>query len=137
MIKLKEMKNDSENKNIPKLIQKTKKEFDKAMDDDLNISLALSHVFDFVKEINTLMMENRIGKKSAKEIINLMNDFDKILGVLEEQEKLSVELKNLIDEREKARKEKDFAKADEIRENLRTKGIMLEDTKDGIRWKKA
>ncbi|HLC62160.1 MAG TPA: cysteine--tRNA ligase [Candidatus Nanoarchaeia archaeon] len=137
MVKLKEIKNNNENKNIKKLIDKTKKSFDKSMDDDLNISGALAVVFDFVKEINTLMMENKIGKNNSTEIINLMNDFDSVLGVLQEKEgKLSHELKKLIDEREKARKEKDFAKADKLRNELKEKGIILEDTKEGVRWKK-
>ena len=107
------------------------------MDDDLNISIALSHIFEFVKEINTLMMENKIGKINAQEIINLMNELAGVLGILEEkEEKLQPELKKLIEEREKARKEKNFARADEIREELKQKGIILEDTKEGVRWKK-
>ncbi len=137
MIKLKEIKSRIDNKNIETLIQKTKKEFEKAMDDDLNISIALSNVFEFVKETNTLMMENKIGKNDSKKIIKLIDNLDKVLGVLEEkEEKLSQELKKLIDEREKARKEKDYEKADKIRQQLREKGIILEDTKEGVRWKK-
>lgn len=137
LIKLKEIKNDAENKQIDKLIHKTKNEFQKSMDDDLNISAALSHVFEFVKEINTLMMQNKIGKNNAKKISDLMHDFDKILGILEDKEgKLNPELKKLIDEREKARKAKDFARADKIREDLKKRGIVLEDTKDGVRWKR-
>ena len=67
-----------------------------------------------------------------------MMGFDTILGILEEKDdKLSSEIKNLIDEREKARKEKDFQKADRLREELNRKGIILEDTKDGVRWKKT
>src|SRR3989344_359876 len=136
MIKLKEIKSDIKNKNIEKLIQKTKKDFEKEMDDDLNISNALAHVFEFVKEVNTLMMENKIGKNGAKKIIDFMCGMDKVLGVLEEkEEKLSPELKKLIDERETARKEKDYAKADRIRQQLKGKGIILEDTKEGVRWK--
>ena len=123
-------------KRIFSIISKLKKEFEGAMDDDLNISEALSHIFEFVKRVNTMMMENKLGRDAAKDIIKSMAEFDKILGVLEEKEEnLSAELKNLIDEREKARKEKDFKKADEIREELKNKGIVLEDTKGGIRWK--
>ena len=137
MIKLKEIKNQIKNKNVDKQIQKTKKLFEEAMDDDLNISIALSHIFEFVKEINTLVMENKIGKNDAKKIINLMRGFDKVLGILEEKEdKLSSELKKLIDEREKARKEKNFAKADMIRNQLKENGVILEDTKEGVRWKR-
>ena len=63
--------------------------------------------------------------------------FDKVLGILEEkEEKLNPELKKLIDEREKARKEKNYEKADKIRQQLKEKGIILEDTKEGVRWKK-
>ena len=138
IIKLKEVKSNIKSNEIEKLIQKTKKEFEEAMDDDLNISVALSHIFEFVKEINTLMMENKIGKNDSKKLINFMNDVDEVLGILEEkEEKLSSELKKLIDQREKARKENNFAKADKIRNQLKEKGIILEDTKEGIRWKKV
>jgi len=138
MIKLKEIKNNTNNKEIQKIIEKTKKLFEDAMDDDLNISFALSHIFEFVKEINTLMMDNKIGKNDAKKIIKTMTKFDKVLGILEEkEERLDSELKKLIDEREKARKEKNYRKADEIRNELKEKGIILEDTKEGVRWKKV
>ncbi|MBI2658349.1 cysteine--tRNA ligase [Candidatus Woesearchaeota archaeon] len=138
MIKLRETKNNLKNKEINDIIQKTKKDFESAMDDDLNISSALSYVFDFVKEVNSLLMEGKIGKAGAKKIINFMNDIDKILGILvEKEERLNPKLKKLIEERERARKEKDFAKADEIRNQLKEKGIILEDTKDGVRWKKG
>jgi cysteinyl-tRNA synthetase len=83
------------------------------------------------------MMENKVGKNDAKKIINLMLEFDKVLGVLEEkEEKLSSELTKLIEEREKARKEKNYEKADKIREDIKIKGILLEDTKEGVRWKR-
>ncbi|MBI2660237.1 cysteine--tRNA ligase, partial [Candidatus Woesearchaeota archaeon] len=138
MIRLREMKNKTNNSDIAKIIQKTKKEFEEVMDDDLNISSALSRIFELVKEINILLMENKIGKKDAQKIMKIMEKFDKVLGILKEKEgKLKPELKKLIDEREKARKEKDFAKADRIREELKQKGIILEDTKDGVRWKKV
>ena len=82
-------------------------------------------------------MDNRLGNNDAKKIITFMHEIDKVLGVLEvKEEKLSQELKKLIGEREKARKEKDFARADRIREELKQKGIVLEDTKEGVRWKK-
>ena len=103
----------------------------------MNISVALSHIFEFVKEINTLMMDNKIGKNNAQKVMKLMHDFDKVLGVFEEkEEKLNPEIKKLIDEREKARKAKDYAKADKIREELKQKGIILEDTGERVRWKR-
>jgi len=138
IIKLNEIKSDYYNKGIKKAIDKTKKGFENAMDDDLNVSNALAFIFDFLKEINTLMMKNKIGKNDVNKIISLMNDFDEVLGVLEEkEERLPPELKKMIDEREQARKEKDFVRADKIRNELKEKGIILEDTKDGVRWKKG
>ncbi len=135
-IKDTQIKNPVKNDGIKKLIAEAKKDFEKSMDDDLNISNALAVIFDFVKEINTLVMKNKVGKSDAEKIIKFMNDIDGVLGVLEEnEEKLSKEIKNLVDEREKARKEKDFAKSDKIRNELKEKGIILEDTKDGVRWK--
>ena len=138
MVKLKEIKNESKYILLHNPIETVKLKFESAMDNDLNISIALSYIFDFIREINTLIMENKLGKKDAQKIINLMEDFDKVLGILEEKdEKLSAKIKKLIQEREKARKENNFAKADKIREELRQKGIVLEDTKDGVRWKKG
>ena len=138
MIKLKEIKNNTNKKQIENIIHKTKKQFEDAMDDDLNISIALAHVFEFVKEINTLMMESNVGKNNAKKIIEFMNEIDKVLGILEEkEEKLSLDLMKLIEEREKARKEKNYSKADKIRQQLKEKGIVLEDTKEGVRWKRV
>ncbi len=67
-----------------------------------------------------------------------MRDFDSVLGVLKfEEDRLEPELKKLIEEREKARKVKDFEKADKIRARLREKGILLEDTEEGSIWKKV
>ena len=107
------------------------------MDDDLNISNALAHIFDFVKETNILIMQNNIGKKDADDILKAMFDLDKVLGILEEkQEKIPTKIKNLIKEREKARKEGNFAEADKIRKEIEDKGYVLEDTKEGTRVKK-
>ena len=70
-------------------------------------------------------------------IKKLMKKFDKVLGILEvEEQELPDDLKKMIDERETARKNKDYAKADKIRDELKKKGIVLDDTKDGVRWKR-
>ena len=121
---------NSEEKDDLKLIEKAKKEFIKCMDDDFDTVKALAVIFDFIREAN----KKGAGKKSYE----LMLEFDKLFNVLTlEETELSPEIKKLIDEREKARKEKDFGKADKIRQELRKKGIVLEDTKEGVRWKKA
>ena len=107
------------------------------MDDDLNISGALASIFEFVKEINSFMMDSKVGKNNGKNILEAMENFDLVLGILDtKDEKLDLDIKKMIDQREKARKGKDFEKADQIRDELKEKGIILEDTKDGVRWKK-
>ncbi len=119
----------SKEKDDLKLIEKTKKQFLEHMDDDFDTVKALAVVFDFVKKVN----KKGGGKKSYE----LMLEFDKIFNVLTTEEvKLNPEIKKLVEERERARKEKDFAKADKIREDLKKKGIFLEDTEKGVRWKK-
>lgn len=110
------------------LIKKTKESFIKAMDDDFDTPKAWAVIFDFIKEVN----KSGGGKKSYE----LMLEFDKIFNVLDlKEKKLDKEIGRLIKEREEARKNKNFEKADEIRKELNKKGVVLEDTKDGIRWK--
>ncbi len=119
---------DSNEKDNIKLIEKTKKEFLKNMDDDFDTPKALAVIFDFVKD--------SYKKGACKKSYELMLEFDKIFNVLTlEERELDKDLQKLIDEREEARKNKDFAKADKIRNELKEKGIILEDTKEGIRWK--
>ncbi len=133
---IKNLKNcNGKGKNVKKQILKGRKEFEKAMDDNLETPRALAAIFEFVKEINKIMKD--LSKKNAEEIINQMMEFDKVLGILgEEEEKLSEDIADLIEKREEARKKKDFKTADEIRDELKQKGIVLEDTPKGVRWKK-
>ena len=112
--------------------------FDAAMDDDFNTADAVSAVFEIVKLANTSM-----NAESTKEAIKVMYDritlLCGILGfkVVKEEELLDEEIEQLIADRQAARKNKDFAKADEIRNLLLEKGIVLEDTREGVRWKRA
>jgi cysteinyl-tRNA synthetase len=123
---------------ISKLVEKVKKDFTDKMDDDLNISEALAAVFSMVKDVNKLIAEGKIGKKNAKEVLEVMKGFDSVLGVMSfEETSLDSEIEALIQKREEARNKKDFATADKIRDELKAKGIILEDTKDGVRWKKV
>ena len=112
--------------------------FDSAMDDDFNTADAVSSVFEIVKLANTKM-----NGESTKEAIQIMYDrltlLCDILGlkVEKEEELLDEEIEQLIADRQTARKSRDFAKADEIRNLLLEKGIILEDTREGVRWKRA
>jgi len=139
IVKLKDVKGEKNNKEIYVLIEKAKSDFEDAMDDDLNVSIALSVMFDFVKKINTFIMNENISKKDAEKAIALMHDFDSVFGILkrkEEKGEISEEIKQLIEKREEARKNKNWAEADRIRDELKEKGIILKDTKDGVRWER-
>ena len=120
------------NDEVKGIVNETKKKFDEAMDDDLNISEALAVIFEFMNEINKLIL----SKKSVKLVKDLMNDFDKVLGILKEKGKLPDEIKKLIEQREKLRKEKKFKEADEAREEIKNRGYLIEDSDKGTMWKK-
>ncbi len=123
---------EKDNKKITRLTAKVKKQFGIYMDSDLNISSALASIFDFIRDVYKL----KISKKDALLVKGVMLNFDSVLGILKTEKKaLSEGIEGLIKEREEARKNKDFKKADSIREELRKKGVVLEDTKEGVRWK--
>jgi cysteinyl-tRNA synthetase len=136
--RLRNINNVNNNRRIGTLVKAAKQKFEKAMDNDLNISSALAAVFGFVSKINKLEKDGKIGKNDAEAILKLMMGFDKILGVLDfEEEALAKEIKKLIERREEARRNRNYAEADKIRTKLKEKGIILEDTKQGVRWKRV
>ena len=112
--------------------------FDEAMDDDFNTADAIAAIFELVKFANTHANEGagREFLKALKDEIVMLSD---ICGLIVEkkQEMLAGDIEALIEERQAARKAKDFKRADEIRSELLSKGIILEDTREGVKWKKA
>jgi cysteinyl-tRNA synthetase len=137
LVKLKKTKDKKNNPKVKKLIEQAKNNFEKEMDDDLEVSNALAVIFDFVKKINTLLMEGDVSKKDADKVYKLMLEFDGVFGVLEtKKEDIPADVKKFVKEREKARKEEDYGKADKIREEIKNKGYVLEDTGDGTLVKK-
>jgi len=110
-----------------------------SLDDDLNIAIALSSVFDFVREMNALLDANLVTKQEAADVGGLMIRIDGVLGIIgkvEVEVALSRAIKELVQKREAARKAKNWKEADEIRAQLKAMGIVLEDTAQGIRWHK-
>ncbi|MFW6164121.1 MAG: cysteine--tRNA ligase [Planctomycetota bacterium] len=111
-----------------------KEHFAAALDDDLNVSQALAAVFDFMHEINRL----QLTAVSAEPVREAMQYFDRVLDVLDkpEDQVLDEEVERLIEERQAARKARDFERADAIRDQLDAQGIILEDTPQGVRWRR-
>ena len=112
--------------------------FEDAMDDDFNTADALAAVFELVKFSNT----NVTGESSAEfagQLFTTMKDLCEVLGlnVEKKDEILDKEIEDLIQERQEARKSKNFARADEIRDELLAKGIQLKDTREGVKWKRV
>ncbi|EOS76402.1 cysteinyl-tRNA synthetase [Lachnospiraceae bacterium 10-1] len=112
--------------------------FDEAMDDDFNTADAIAAIFELVKFVNTNTdaESSREYLSSLKEELVMLSD---ICGLLVEkkQEMLDSDIEALIEERQAARKAKNFQRADEIRNELLSKGIVLEDTREGVKWKRA
>lgn len=112
--------------------------FDEAMDDDFNTADAISSIFELVKFVNTYVDENS-GKafvQAMKDEIVLLSDICG-LAVDKKEEILDAQIEDLIQERQEARKARNFARADEIRDTLAAQGIILEDTREGVKWKRA
>ncbi len=131
------VKGETDNPEAEKLLQKAASDFEEALDDDLNTSEALGVIFTLVKEVNRLMEEKNVSQSDANKVIELMNRFDSVVGLLKREELiLDDEVKVLIEKRVEARKKKDFQLADQIRKDLEEKGILLEDTPEGTKWKR-
>ncbi len=126
---------EGENPEVAKLIEGVEKDFETALDDDLNIAEALGRVFEFIRDVNKL----DVGKADGAKCAATVRTFDTVLGVLPppEEHVLDDEVQALVDEREAARKSKNFARADAIRDQLTAQGIVLEDTPGGVRWKRG
>src|SRR5947208_9481338 len=112
--------------------------FEAGMDDDLNTSVALAAVHNLTREVNTALARRRMRADNQRELLDLIRRFDSVLNIFgdDEREMVDSEVQALIDERQEARRRREFARGDEIRDQLAERGIILEDTKDGVRWKR-
>jgi len=109
--------------------------FEEAMEDDVNTADAIAVIFDLVKDINTnLSFEN--SKALLKKAYDIFSTLTGVLGLVQKRERkdLDAEIEALIEKRQQARKEKNWAVADQIRDELKARGIILEDTPQGVRW---
>ena len=112
--------------------------FEDAMDDDFNTADAIAAIFELVKFSNTHVKEESSGA-FASGLLSILEELCGIMGIITEkkEEILDQEIEDLIAERQAARKAKNFARADEIREELLKKGIILKDTREGVKWQRA
>lgn len=115
-----------------------KKGFIDAMNDDLNTADAIAAIFELVRDTNSNLSEAS-SREAVKAALDLFKELTGVIGLAakEKETDLEAEVESLIAQRQEARKNKDFALADEIRDALLAKGIILEDTREGVKWKKA
>jgi cysteinyl-tRNA synthetase len=138
---LDEVKREELNEEDEKFIEKLegyKAKYIEKMDDDFNTADAISVIFDMVRDINSNVSINS-SKMLVEASLNIIRELGKPLGILQKSTKgnLEEEIEKLIQQRQQARKDKDWALADKIRDDLKERGIILEDTPQGVRWKKA
>jgi len=127
----------TEETELLRLVDELKKKYEESMEDDFNTADAISCIFEIVKLANS-----NVSAENSKQVIVSIKDtilqLCDILGIkaTKEQELLDSDIEQLIEERQAARKEKNFRRSDEIRDLLLEKGIILEDTREGVRWKR-
>jgi cysteinyl-tRNA synthetase len=123
---------------LPALLEETRTAFETALDDDLNISPALAAVFELVRELNRRLDARSLSTADAGRAIEFLRGLDSVLGISPEvEEALEPELQTLLDERAAARAAGKWPASDYLRAVLAERGILVEDTRDGQRWRRA
>jgi len=124
--------------NVAAAVETALREFEAAMDDDLNTAAGLAAVHDMVREVNTALAAAGLNDVEKEATLSAIAKFDSVLGIFgsDEGQILDDEIEELINQRQEARRNRNFARSDEIRDQLAAIGIILEDTKDGVRWKR-
>lgn len=119
-------------------IETAKKIFNQSLADDLSISEALAALFDFIREGNALIDQKKVGPQDANNALTMLNGFDHILGVIFTSEEVSIpaEVQEAFKKRQNARKNRDFALSDELRDFIYNKGFIIEDSSSGSKVKK-
>ena len=127
-----------------KLVERTiaaTKAFDEALDDDLNTAEALAAAFEYIRDTNTAMDAGEFLNGNTPDAFEFLARFDSVFDVLKPSAIAAglsdADIEEKIAERNAAKKSKDFARADQVRKDLAAQGIILEDTKEGVRWKRS
>lgn len=125
---------------IEQILERALISFAKALADDLNISVALAALFDMVREVNALCDGGNLSSHEAQQVLNLLKRFDQVLGVISFEPKIEevpADLQEALEKRIQARKDKDWAAADHLRDFIIERGYIIEDTPSGARLKKV
>jgi cysteinyl-tRNA synthetase len=123
---------------MPHLLDRTRLAFEAAIDDDLNVSAALAAIFELVREANRRLAARSISTVDAARIVQLLRDLDRVLGILPaaKDDVLEPELASLLEARVAARAAREWDRSDRLRDALAARGVLVEDTRDGQRWRR-
>lgn len=122
---------------IFEIAENRRKQFVAAMDDDLNTADGITAVFELVREINTVLLDESTSKESLETLKNVFDELTDVLGIIyEKEDEIPEEILQLVEERKQARKNKDFALADSIRDQIAAKGYVVEETRQGVNIRK-
>lgn len=129
---------DGSSDGVAGIVAKALADFEASMDDDFNTAAALAAIHDMVREINTVLATDGLRSDDQTAVLDAIAKFESVLGIFGPTDETSLdgEVEALVEERQEARRNRNFARSDEIRDLLAEKGIILEDTKDGVRWKR-
>lgn len=131
-------KDIDDDEEILNLINSRKEQFIKALDDDLNTADGIAAIFDLVSDINTKIINKEVSENVCKAVASMFDELCGVLGIVYNRKSNDIddEIQSLIDKRQHARANKDWATADAIRDELKAKGIILKDTPQGVTWVK-
>lgn len=140
ILRLQDVKESQSHGHIQLLIDKAKHVFAEGLADDLNISVALAGLFDLVREVNGIIDSSQIGKNEADAVLELLKSFNTVLGVMSFERpshEIPQDLEAKLQQRIQARKDKNWALSDALRDEISARGYVIEDTPQGARLKKA
>lgn len=138
--RMQEVNQSISHSSVGSILEKTLQSFAQSLADDLNISPALAAIFDMIREINGLHDKGQIGKEEAQKVIDFIKNLDQVLGIFSYaklNEEIPAELQTALEKRNQARKQKDWAQADQLRDYILNRGYLIEDTPSGARLKKS
>jgi cysteinyl-tRNA synthetase len=121
---------------LPALLADVRARFEAGLDDDLNVSEALAALFDGVRDLNRRIDARSLSTQDAERALALLRELDGVLAIVDEEDSLDAELTELLDARVAARANRDWAESDRLRDVLAARGVLVEDTRDGQRWRR-